>query len=115
MKKKVMVIRNEDRLFRKLFNRLGSSRLRCLQTELDDSPPLLRRKPFHTFREADRNIKFNNLCHSKSFRGVSSFLTNVNAPTTPIHTDNGTESVNLSFLRSALHTAHDRIHIFCSR
>ena len=89
MKKKVMAIRNEDRLFRKLFNRLGSSRLRCLQTELDDSPPLLRRKPFHTFREADRNIKFNNLCHSKSFRGVSSFLTNVNAPTTPIHTDKG--------------------------
>lgn len=37
-----------------------------LGTELNYSPALLYRKPFLTFREPDRNVKLNNLCHSSS-------------------------------------------------
>jgi hypothetical protein len=98
---------------RKVFIPLGSSRLRCRRTELDDSSPFQWRKPLQSFREPDRNIKLNHFCHSSALPLVC--FHHVDRVQRPCHSHphwHRTESLNLSFLRSASHIAHDLIHMF---
>ena len=94
-----------------------SSRFLRRQTELDHFSPLLRRTPLHALRERRRYVKLNHSCH-KSILLVVGYLAKYGLTDPfqcPCHShphSQRTESINLSFFRSALHTAHDLIHMF---
>ena len=95
----------------------ASGRFLRRQTELEHFSPLLRRKPLHALRERRRYVELNYSCH-KSVLLVVCYLANHNVAhpfQCPCHShphSQRTESINLSFFRSALHTAHDLIHMF---
>ena len=60
---------------REVFIPLGSGRFLRRQTELDHSPPVLRRKPLYTFRERIRYMKLNYFCHGSVLQIACSFTT----------------------------------------
>lgn len=87
------------------------------QAELEHFSPLLLRNPLHALRERRRYVKLNHSCH-KSILLVVGYLAKYGLTDPfqcPCHShphSQRTESISLSFFRSALHTAHDLIHMF---
>jgi hypothetical protein len=99
-------------------NAWTSGRLLCRQAELDYFSPFVQRNPFCTPLEINRNVKLNYLCHGSVLPIVCFSGTKPHAASVihgwPSHSQphlQRVESLSLSFLRSALHNAHDLIHI----
>ena len=98
----------------KYLSRLASGRLLSRQGELDHFPPLLRGNPLHALREVGRYIKLNYFRH-ESVLQFCAHLPSTDLPSistaVPLPSALTARAIAPSeFLRSALHTAHDRIH-----